>query len=156
MNKIPRIERPNVEDYCHTAFPKPVKKVKVKKPKRKKTSRQTLIKECDDLWSDCVIARDKTCRYSNEDTYLSAHHIRSRGHWATRWLLENGITLSWRKIHFLQKKNPEKFQDMVIEVIGQDYYDEMKRKSAIIVDFSVADLKDIKEDLKIKLLTFQD
>ena len=128
--------------------PKPVKQVKVKKPKRKKSARQLLIKTCDDLWSDCVIARDQTCRYSNDDTYLSAHHIRSRGHWATRWLIDNGLTLSWRKVHFLQKANPERFQDMVIEIIGQPFYDEMKKKSQMIVNYSIADLQDIKTYLQ--------
>jgi hypothetical protein len=128
---------------------KPVKEPKVKKkPKKKKTERQLLVEQCDDLWSKCVIARDKTCRYSNEDTFLSAHHIRSRSHWATRWLIDNGLTLSWRKIHFLQKMNPEKFQDAVIEIIGQEYYEEMKKKSAMIVDYSVEDLRDIKEHLQ--------
>jgi hypothetical protein len=141
------------------SFPKPIKECKIKvyelkkirKKKPKKSERQVLIKECDDLWSDCVIARDKKCLYSGDDTFLSAHHIRTRGHWATRWLLENGITLSWRKVHFLQKMNPEKFNDMVIEVIGQEYYDHMKFKSSIVVDYSVEDLRDIKELLKNKL-----
>lgn len=132
--------------------PKPTKTKKAKKPKRKKTERQLLVKACDDLWSSCVIARDKTCRYSNEDTYLTAHHIRSCTHWATRWLIDNGLTLSWRRIHFLQKANPEKFQDMVIEIIGQEYYDEMKRKSAVVVDYSVEDLRDMKRLLTEQLI----
>jgi hypothetical protein len=131
--------------------PKPIKEKK-KKTKRKKPERQLLVKSCDDLWSACVIERDKTCRYSNEDTYLTAHHIRSRTHWSTRWSLENGLTLSWRRIHFLQKANPEKFQDMVIEIIGQNYYEEMKKKSLVVVDYSVEDLRDIKLHLQGELI----
>jgi hypothetical protein len=133
------------------AIPKPTKEPKKKKAK-KKTERQLLIINCDDLWSDCVVARDKVCRYTGDDTYLSAHHIRNRAHWATRWLLGNGLTLSWRKVHFLQKANPERFQDMIIEIIGQEYYDEMKKKSLIVVDYTITDLLEIKEYLKKQLI----
>ena len=131
--------------------PKPQKTKKVKK-KKVVSEKKKLDKECRDLWSKCVIARDKTCRYTNEDTFLSAHHIRSVTHKATRFLLDNGLTLSWRKVHFLQKMNPEKFQDMVIEIIGEDFYQEMKRKSQVVVDdYTVDDLTLIKADLKAKL-----
>jgi hypothetical protein len=135
-------------------IPKPTKQKKVKK-KAKKPDRKKLIKECLDLWSDCVIARDKVCRYTGDDTYLSAHHIRSVTHHSTMFDLANGITLSWRKVHFLQKINPERFQDMVIEIIGQEYYDEMKRKSLVGIDYTIADLLEIKEHLQTKLIVIK-
>ena len=117
---------------------------------RKVSKKQKLIKDCDALWSQCIIARDKTCRYYNIDTRLSAHHIRSRTHLATRWDLENGICLSW-KIHFLQKANPEKFQDMVLEIIGDEKYQTLKRKSLCVVDYTIADLEDLKQNLQKRL-----
>ena len=143
-------------------IPKPVKKVKptvyelIKtRKKRKKSPRQTLIKACDELWSQCVIKRDLTCRWSGEDTYLSAHHIRSRGHWATRWQIDNGLTLSWRKVHFLQKANPERFQDIVIDVIGDETYQDLKRQSLVVIDLTIADLQDRKEYLQKELAKFK-
>lgn len=118
--------------------------------KRIVSKRQKLIKECDTLWSKCVIARDRTCRATNSDQKLSAHHIRSRTHHSTRWDLSNGLCLSWN-VHFLQKANPERFQDQIIDIIGDEKYQALKRKSLMPVDYSVADLEDIKADLKQKL-----
>lgn len=130
-------------------IPKPVKEKKEKK-KKVVSERKKLIEDCDKLWSLCIKERDKVCRYTNSDYGLQAHHIRSRSHFSTRWLLDNGLTLS-NKVHCLQKMNPELFQDKVIEIIGQDFYEEMKRKSQIIVNYMIEDLKEIKASLQAKL-----
>lgn len=122
-----------------------------KKRKKKYTPPlKRLEKECFELWSKCIIARDKVCRYSNSSDRLSAHHIRSRTHASTRFSLDNGICLSW-KVHFLQKANPERFQDMVIEVIGQEEYDRLKIMSQVVVKQTVEDLEQIKFELTAKL-----
>ena len=114
-------------------------------PKKKK-----LENECDKLWSQCVIARDGTCRGTNSSDRLSAHHIRSRTHRSTRWDLDNGLCLSWR-VHFLQEANPERFQDLIINIIGDKKYQALKRKSLQVVDYTTADLEQIKQDLTNKL-----
>ena len=114
-------------------------------PKKKK-----LENECDKLWSQCVIARDGTCRGTNSSDRLSAHHIRSRTDRSTRWDLDNGLCLSW-KVHFLQKANPERFQDLIINIIGDKKYQALKRKSLQVVDYTTADLEQIKQDLTNKL-----
>ena len=114
-------------------------------PKKKK-----LENECDKLWSQCIIARDGTCRGTNSIDRLSAHHIRSRTHKSTKWDLENGLCLSW-KVHFLQKANPERFQDLIINIIGDKKYQALKRKSLQVVDYTTADLEQIKQDLTNKL-----
>ena len=114
-------------------------------PKKKK-----LENECDKLWSQCVIARDGTCRGTNSSDRFSAHHIRSRTHRSTRWDLDNGLCLSW-KVHFLQKANPERVQDLIINIIGDDEYQALKRKSLQVVDYTTADLEQIKQDLTNKL-----
>jgi hypothetical protein len=123
-----------------------------KKPAKKKRIApiKKLEMECFSLWSACIIARDKTCRYSNSDERLSAHHIRSRTHHSTRFNLQNGICLSW-KVHFLQKANPERFQDMVIEIIGQEEYDRLKKMSLVVVKHTVSDLEQIKFELQAEL-----
>jgi hypothetical protein len=119
----------------------------VKKPIPKK---KKLENECDKLWSQCIIARDGTCRGTNSIDRLSAHHIRSRTHRSTRWDLDNGLCLSW-KVHFLQKANPERFQDLIINIIGDEKYQALKRKSLQVVDYTTADLEQIKQDLTNKL-----
>ena len=114
-------------------------------PKKKQ-----LAKDCLDLWSKCVRARDGKCQICGDDNRLSAHHIRSVTHNTTKYDLENGLCLCW-KCHSQQKWHHERFQDMVIDIIGDDKYRELKRKSLCVVDYSTADLEDLKEDLTKRL-----
>ena len=122
-----------------------------KKPK-KLPKNKLLEKECLNLWSQCIRERDKVCRNCGSDEHLSAHHIRSVTHHSTKYMLANGICLCWRKCHFLQKHHPERFQDMVIEIIGDDEYQRLKRMSLTdIVKHTVYDLEGIKEYLQQEL-----
>lgn len=124
---------------------------KDKKPKQKVSKKRKLEKKCLDLWSRCVRARDLTCRGCNSDYRLSAHHIRSRTNLSTKYLLDNGICLCW-KCHSLQKFNPERFQDLVIDIIGDDFYQELKRKSLMeITKHTDYDLEMICEYLEEEL-----
>ena len=122
--------------------------------KTKKPAKKQLEDACDKLWSQCIIARDRTCRYYNTKDRLSAHHIRSRTHKSTRWDLDNGICLSW-KVHFLQKANPERFQDIVIDIIGDEKYQALKRKSLVVFDYNIKDLEDMRDFLKTRLDKFE-
>jgi hypothetical protein len=132
-------------------IPKPKKTSKNKKTKKKCLSRmKQLERDCFSLWGDCVKARDHVCRVTGSSERLTAHHIRSRTHHSTRFNLENGMTVAW-KVHFLQKANPERFLDMIIEVIGQEEYDRLKRMSLVFVDQTVDDLEQIKFELEAKL-----
>ena len=134
-------------------LPKPVKTKKVKKVK-KVSEYKNLELECLAIWSKCVKARDKVCRYTNMDYGLQAHHIRSVSHHSTMFLIDNGLTLS-NKIHCLQHYSPELFQDKVIDIIGNDFYEELKRKSLIPIKWSVEDLKQMKKCLTEKLRELQ-
>jgi hypothetical protein len=136
---------------------------KNKKPKRKVSKKRQLDKKCLDLWSKCVRARDLTCRGCNSDYKLSAHHVRSRTNLSTRYLLDNGICLCW-KCHSLQKFNPERFQDLVIEIIGDEKYQELKRISLgdiqkhtdydleMIIEYLEGLLEDIKSGIPLGAL----
>ncbi len=115
--------------------------------KRKAETLATIDKQCREIWSDCVIARDKVCRHTGDDRGLSAHHIRSVSHASTRFDLENGMALSWTKVHFLQKVNPERFQDIVIDIIGAAEYERLKAKSRIPLKRNIADYRDERDRL---------
>lgn len=107
-------------------------------------------KDCLTLWSLCVRTKDRTCRVCGSDYRLQAHHIRSVTHHATMLDLENGLTLCSR-CHFLQIANPERFMDMILEVIGQKEYDRLKKKSQVIYKYTTAEYKLMKVCLKDKL-----
>jgi predicted component of type VI protein secretion system len=51
----------------------------------------------------------------------------------------------------MQKFNPERFQDSVLEIIGQREYDRMKEKSLKIVKYNMKDLEEVFEFLTEKL-----
>ena len=138
----------------HYLRPHAFRVAEMKTKKTKKTKKQILEAECDKLWSQCIIARDRTCRGSNSSDRLSAHHIRSRTHRSTRWDLDNGLCLSW-KVHFLQKANPERFQDLIINIIGDEKYAALKRKSLQVVDYSTSDLEEKRDNLRRKLHDFK-
>jgi len=121
-------------------------KHKTKKPSQK-PDKKKLDKDCLDLWSDVVIARDHVCRNCHSDYRKSGHHLRVKQHQSTRFDPENGICLCW-SCHFLQKVQPERFHDMVIDIIGQKEYDRLKAKSMIEVHYKIPDLLEIKEHLK--------
>lgn len=117
----------------------------MKSPDKKKIEAQ-----CLSLWSKCVRTRDRVCRVTKSDTGLQAHHIRSVSHKATYLDLENGIAIS-NRIHCLQKFNPEKFQDIIIDTIGNEEYQRLKVKSQREFKPTVPWLLEMKDALKSKL-----
>ncbi len=83
--------------------PKPGPRQK-KKPKRiprvKSGERAALERECDVAWSRAVKRRDGyQCRILNADGNrckvlgIHAHHVFRRAYHATRWLLNNGLSV---------------------------------------------------------------
>ena len=117
----------------------------------KKTERQKLEKKLDDLWRECIRARDRTCRVCNHGGRVDAHHIMGRRHKATRWDLENGILLCWNHHVKYGHADPENLRDNIIDCIGIAKYNALKKKSqnnGKACRFSMADLEDIKDKLK--------
>jgi hypothetical protein len=129
--------------------PKPIKEPK-KKKRKKKPEHKRLEEQCLVLWALCVKARDRVCRHCNTGSGLQAHHIRSVSHHFTMFDPSNGLTIC-NRLHCQQKFNPEKFQDEIINIIGQPFYEEVKQRSSVVIDYSIEDLREIKERLKNNL-----
>ena len=53
-----------------------------------------LLKECDKLWKELVLRRDKNYDHYRQKPANQAHHIISRAYFPTRWLLINGVALA--------------------------------------------------------------
>jgi hypothetical protein len=70
-------------------------------------------------------------------------------------MLRNGICLCW-KCHSLQKFNPERFMDLVIEIIGQDEYNALKEISQGNIKVTDADLEDLADALEDTLKDIKD
>ncbi len=123
---------------------------KVKKPKPETTTSVDL--DCLALWGQIVIKRDKVCRITGSSSNLSPHHIRSRGHAYTRYDLSNGMCLSW-SIHRLQKLNPERFMDLIIECIGDAEYQRLKALSSVAIHRKIQNFRDERARLQSILLS---
>ena len=68
-------------------FPKPIKR------KRKKSPKKISIDKCDKIWGKIVRERDRRCLHCGNTQNLQAHHLFRRGISATRYNLDNGLTL---------------------------------------------------------------
>ena len=127
---------------------------KLRKKYKHKTERQKLDNDCLELWSLCVRGCDKTCRNCNSDFNLQAHHVIQRTYKLSRYNTLNGLTLC-RSCHFWEKVNPEKFRDMVINIIGENNYLGLKQTYMIQYKWSVDELREIKEGLTAELKRIQ-
>jgi len=117
---------------------------------KKKTERQKLDEDCLKLWSLCVRARDKICRNCNSDYMLQAHHIVQRTYKLSRYNVHNGMALC-RSCHFPEHIDPEKFRKMIIDILGEEDYTARQDKYRITYKWTIAELKQIKIDLKAEL-----
>ena len=119
--------------------------------KTKKAEKQKLIKEADRLWS--LVIRQKynniCCKCGNRGT--SAHHIVSRTHKNTRWDIENGLCLGFPcHIHFMHGK-PVESTKWLRQRMGDQFIDNLLKKSQIIFKPTVENMRRIVEELENKL-----
>lgn len=62
--------------------------------KRKRTSLTTLRRKCHTKWAEAVKRRDSNrCVLCGMTTHLNAHHIITKRVFATRYVVDNGVTV---------------------------------------------------------------
>lgn len=95
------------------AFPKPDDEKKLKK---------ALIKQCDRLWKDIILLSEPYCGWCKKPhKFYQAHHIFSRGKWATRYVIINGIKLGQGCHRSAHQENAMDFADFIREKLGDKY-----------------------------------
>ena len=114
-----------------------MKTVDYSKKSLKLPKKESLKKQCDNLWIECVKAR---ANYSSElsgvpgkkiggSAIITSHHIVGKSNYRLRYELENGICLENGKEHIFgvhHKFNPsvsKEYQDKIIKKITQKKYD---------------------------------
>ena len=93
----------------------------------KKQSRKTIQNRCDKNWS--IIVRNQAgnkCQMCGKDEgVLNAHHIISRKHKPSRWLLYNGVALCYRchmfKAHGDDLIEQQEWYNFLIEELADKY-----------------------------------
>ena len=120
---------------------------------RKKTDRQKLIKQCDDLVRKIVFMRDNyTCQYSGKKDNLNLAHFISRSNIHLRHNLDNLITLNGGIHIFTMHKKPAIMRDFMIRKIGLEKVEWLEMQDRIYCKpIYTSDLKLLKLDLLDKL-----
>lgn len=104
------------------------KYVSKKTEKKKSPNKKRLIQECDTLFSQFIRLRDgECCVCKRSDRPLFTHHIFTRRIYALRWHPDNGRAICWACHRHVAHEHPEKFRDIIIGIIGEENYMELKR-----------------------------
>lgn len=116
--------------------------------KHGKSERSKTIKKLDTLWSTTVRGRDKICRKCKKAPASQAAHIFSRSHFATRWLLSNGLGLCYYCHIIWAHRNPIEFTLWVSAEVGKRKLKTLERQANDKrFQFHPRDAEKIKEEI---------
>lgn len=98
----------------------------------RKVSKDGLKKKCDVLWSRLTKAFHRAkygdiCLWCKKQEDLQSDHIVNRWKHSTRWNLSNCVCLCVGCHIFRKKREPLEWARMVMEEIGEETYQELKR-----------------------------
>ena len=131
--------------------PSKCKKKAVKaKIAREKQSDSSLNKQLDKLWSKAVRTKGycELCGRKPPEVILHAHHIFSRRNYSTRYDLENAVCLCTGCHLYKAHKDVQEFSDWVLEHLGQEYIDNLRKKAHSIIKYTKEDKIIIIDKLK--------
>lgn len=116
----------------------------MKKTPLKKTSKSELAvlkKELDKIASQQARGRDgfKCQKCGVVSNRVHAAHIFSRGNLATRWNLDNLVTLDYYCHLLWSHRQPLEFAEWVQNKLGKKKYEALKKKSQTIYQFTKQD-----------------
>lgn len=119
--------------------------------KSKSTYKKQLHKKVEELWKEVCKQRDGyRCQYCGSTNTLQVHHIVSRVNSSTFFDINNGITLC-KNCHSKVSFNPTfrfEFQNFLAHKYGQEFLDELERKSKIPKKWSILELEELEKQFK--------
>lgn len=119
--------------------------------KTKKKTKTQLIKYLDKLWSRYVRSNYNACIICGSNHHLNSHHIFSRRYFSTRFDPDNGVSLCYpHHIHLAHSKF-EEFRDKILEIFGEEKYNDLKQKSQQIKKWTVDELIELTKELEEKI-----
>lgn len=131
-----------------------VKKTK-KRRKSASSERKTLSNKLDTLSSKICRLSGRCAICGKSDGVLNAHHFFSRKYKCLRWYLPNLVCLCVYhhtfNFTFSAHKTPEAFKARMIEINGQQWFDDLEARKQAKCSQSVEYLRELYETLK-KLL----
>ena len=114
--------------------------------------RKKLLKKLDDAWSLAVRepCKCELCSKEGDIGSFDAHHIRGRGHYPTRWDLDNGACLC-KGCHRFKVHMDTFTAGVLIDKLkvkrGKNWYKDLKKKSYQVAKYTNKQLEEIHEYL---------
>ena len=118
----------------------------------RKTERQILIKQLDDIVRQIVRLRDKVCQKTGKTDDLQCAHMISRKNHHLRWNLDNVVLLQKGTHYFWAHVKYSQFRDFMIQRIGLEKVEWLEMQDRIYCKpIYTSDLKALRLDLLDKL-----
>ncbi len=97
-------------------------------------------KTLDQLWQKKITGGQ--CSYTGcNQIGCEGHHILKRRYRNTRWDTENGRPLC-RGHHDWAERNPQAYEDLIIQEIGAEAYEALRRKARIVIKHFYEEIKE--------------
>ncbi len=118
------------------------------KPRKKGSRRRYLIGQLDKITSERVRKRDGyICRKCGRDQVGNHHIFGKAAHPATRWELDNGLSLCFF-CHRDAHASPEDFRRWVLSWMGEAAYEALYVKAQMRTSFKEVDLEWMLKELR--------
>ena len=101
------------------------------KKRKKKTERQKLIDDNDELVRQILRLRDKVCQYSGKTDNLQVSHFISRENLHLRWNLDNVVLINAGIHAFTFHKNPAIHKEFMVKHIGLEKVERFEMQNRI-------------------------
>ena len=123
--------------------------------KSRKSERQVLINQLDQIVRDILKLRDKVCQMTDAKEGLNVCHFISREVKACRWDLDNVILATSGINCFWMNKYRTRYRDFMVKRIGEDKVIQLEWKERKPAPIYTWQLKVLKLDLLEKLKYYQ-
>lgn len=122
--------------------------------------RKGIDNELDNVWSKLVKLRvNNKCEYCGKRSSLNSHHIFSRSKKATRWDLQNGISLCvghhTLSSSFSAHKTPLEFIDWLYKYKGKSHIDMLRVRANLTSKLFSFEKEILLEDLTKQLNSYE-
>ena len=108
-------------------------------------------KKCDEVFSELIKYRDGwRCVETKARHSLQAAHVISRSYLATRWDMDNAVTLTAGRHHWYTN-NPLDWEAFCIKYLGNKKYEALKRKAMARKHWGEGGLKKLYAELTNQL-----
>lgn len=129
------------------------------KERKKNTPRKILENKLDTLSAKLCRMQGYCTICGKKDGVLNAHHFKSRVYKGVRWYQPNLICLCVHhhtfNFTFSAHKTPEAFKTRMIELKGQEWFDDIEKRAVEHTSFKYGELEELLEQTKKEIKQYE-